>query len=196
MVLEGGIAMKDCGQKYYLDFLNGDSFGFESIVKAYRKNLILFIKQYVHDFSIAEDISQDVFVKLYVKKPQYSPKSTFKTWLYTIAKHEAINYQKKQNKQADVETSMLSSEDDDYLKNILADEKKKALYSALNELNSEYRHVLFLRFFDDLSVNEIALLMKKRPRQISDMLYNAKQSLESVILKGGIKYEILRSGTK
>jgi hypothetical protein len=56
--------------------------------------------------------------------------------------------------------------------------------------------VLFLRFFDDLSVNEIALLMKKRPRQISDMLYNAKQSLESVILKGGIKYEILRSGTK
>ena len=188
--------MEDFGFKYYQNFLNGDSLGFESLVKEYRNNLILFIRQYVRDFSIAEDISQDVFVKLYVKKPHYSPKASFKTWLYTIAKREAMNYLKRQENQVDVDLAILSANEDDYLDNILAEEKQRALYSALGELNSDYRQVLMLCYFDDLPVNEIAKLTKKKPRQISDMLYNAKKSLQSVIAKGGIKYEILRLDAK
>ena len=84
--------MVDYGYKYYQDFLNGDSLGFESLVKEYRNSLVLFIQQYVGDFHVAEDISQDVFVKLYVKKPHYSPKASFKTWLYTIAKRRGLNH--------------------------------------------------------------------------------------------------------
>lgn len=188
--------MEDYGHKYYTAFLSGDSLGFESLVKAYRNNLILFIRQYVYDFSIAEDISQDVFVKLYVKNPHYSPKASFKTWLYTIAKREAMNYLKRQKNQADVDHAILSAVEDDYLESILAEEKQKALYSALGELNSDYRQVLLLYYFDELSVNEIAQLTKRKSRQISDMLYNAKKSLQSIITKGGIKYEILRPDTK
>lgn len=187
--------MEDYGHEYYLAFLSGDSLGFESLVKAYRNNLILFIRQYVCDFSIAEDISQDVFVKLYVTKPHYSPKASFKTWLYTIAKREAMNYLKRQKNQADVDHAILSSDEDDYLDSILAEEKQKALYSALGELNSDYRQVLLLCYFDNLSVKDIARLTSKKPRQISDMLYNAKKSLQSIIIKGGIKYEILRPDT-
>lgn len=187
--------MEDCGQKYYNDFLNGDSLGFESIVRKYRDNLILFIQQYVCDFSIAEDISQDVFVKLYVKKPHFSPKASFKTWLYTIAKREAINYLRKRKVQDDVELSILRNDENDYLESILADEKTKTLYNALDQLHSEYRLVLYLYYFEDLSVNDIAILMKRRTKQISDMLYNAKKSLQSIILKGGSKYEILRPDT-
>ncbi len=63
--------MEDYGQ-CYIDFLNGDLKGFELTVKQYRKNLILFIQQYVRDFSVAEDISQDVFVKLYVKNSLFT----------------------------------------------------------------------------------------------------------------------------
>ena len=188
--------MEDCGHKYYMDFLNGNLLGFESIVKTYRDNLILFIEQYVHDFSIAEDISQDVFVKLYVKKPHYYPKASFKTWLYTIAKREAINFLKKQKKIAELEQQLLKDDENDYLENILSDEKKIALHRAISELNVEYRRVLLLCFFHDLSANEIAILINKRPRQVSDMLYNAKKSLRSIILNGGSEYEILQSGVK
>jgi RNA polymerase sigma-70 factor (ECF subfamily) len=70
---------------------------------------VLFIQQYVGDFHVAEDISQDVFVKLYVKKPHYSPKASFKTWLYTIAKRESMNYLKRQKNQADVDLAVLSA---------------------------------------------------------------------------------------
>ncbi len=188
--------MVDYGYKYYQDFLNGDSLGFESLVKEYRNSLVLFIQQYVGDFHVAEDISQDVFVKLYVKKPHYSPKASFKTWLYTIAKRESMNYLKRQKNQADVDLSVLSANEDDYLDCILAEEKQRALYSALGELNSDYRQVLLLCYFDNLSVKDIARLTAKKPRQVSDILYNAKKSLQAIIIKGGIKYEILRPDTK
>lgn len=79
---------------------------------------------------------------------------------------------------------------------ILAEEKQRALYSALGELNSDYRQVLLLCYFDNLSVKDIARLTAKKSRQVSDILYNAKKSLQAIITKGGIKYEILRPDTK
>jgi 3-deoxy-D-manno-octulosonic acid (KDO) 8-phosphate synthase len=51
-------------------------------------------------------------------------------------------------------------------------------------------------YFDNLSVKDIARLTAKKSRQVSDILYNAKKSLQAIITKGGIKYEILRPDTK
>ncbi len=188
--------MEDYGHKYYSDFLSGDPLGFEQIVKLYRENLILFIQQYVHDYQSAEDVSQDVFVKLYLKKPHYLPKASFKTWLYTIAKREALNHLKKQKREADVDVSAFENDEEGYLEQILSDERKITLHCALDELIPEYRRALYLCYFEDMAVNEIAILLNKRPTQISDMLYNAKKALRSVIIKGGSKYEILRTSTK
>ena len=185
-----------CGYQLYEDFLSGDLRGFERIVKGYREMLILFIRQYVGDYQAAEDISQDVFVKLYMKKPRYSPKASFKTWLYTIAKREAINYLKKQSRQTDEDAPVAGEDGRDYLETILADERKIVLHHALECLTPEYRRVLYLYYFEDFSVNEIGVLLKKKPRQISDLLYKAKKALKSVILKGGEKYEILRGSVE
>ena len=188
--------MEDYGYKYYSDFLSGDPCGFEQIVKLYRENLILFIQQYVRDYQSAEDVSQDVFVKLYLKKPHYSPKASFKTWLYTIAKREALNHLKKQKREADVDEAAFGNYEEEYLEPILSDERKITLHRALDELTPEYRRALYLCYFEDMAVNEIAKLLNKRPAQISDMLYNAKKALKAVIMKGGSKYEILRTGTE
>lgn len=184
--------MEDIGYRNYMLFLSGDPLGFESIVKLYRENLILFIQQYVSDYQIAEDISQDVFVKIYLKKPHYSPKALFKTWLYTIAKREAINYINKNKHRADAQEETVEGVEEDYLEAIIADERKIALHHALDELYIEYRRALYLLYFEDLSVKDIALLLNKKPRQISDMIYNAKKTLTAIILNGGKKYEILR----
>ncbi len=84
---------------------------------------------------------------------------------------------------------------ENYLEIIFADEKKKALHRAISELKSEYRHALYLCYFENMAVSDMALLLKKKPSQISDLLYHAKKSLHAIILKGGAQYEILRTGT-
>lgn len=173
--------MEDYGHSNYKLFLSGDPKGFESIVKHYRNNMILFIQQYVRDFGAAEDLSQEVFVKIYLKKPHFSGRSSFKTWLYAIAKREAINYAKKQKAHANIEGDHALADENDYLAVIFENEEKRALYDALGQLNGDYRRVLYLKYFEELSVKDIAKLLKKTPKQVTDMLYNAKKTLSAVL---------------
>ncbi|MCR5485088.1 MAG: RNA polymerase subunit sigma-24, partial [Clostridiales bacterium] len=82
----------DNGASSYRRFLEGDNDAFTEIVKLYRENLIFFINRYVHDLDSAEDISEDVFVELLVHKHRYNFKTSFKTYLFSIARHKAIDH--------------------------------------------------------------------------------------------------------
>lgn len=186
--------MTDEGYEWYKGFLEGDESCFNRIVIRYRNGLTDFINQFVGDYHSSEEISEDVFVLLYVKKPRYSPSAGFKTWLYSIAKNLAINFVKKRNRH---KTEPLSADygpsvsSDRILQEMYQDERKIALHKALDELLDDYRLILHLHYFDGLSVDQTAALLKKRPRAVSDALYNAKKALRAVIMKGQ-KYEILR----
>jgi RNA polymerase sigma factor (sigma-70 family) len=177
--------MDDIGASSYYRFIGGDNRGFEDIVRTYRDGLILFILQYVEDIGAAEDISQDVFFKLFVKRPHYSKKALFKTWLYTIGKHEAFNYLKK-HRSILPEAATLAKDADytEFLNEIFVDERKIKLHQALGELKNDYRTVLYLVYFEDLTPREISDLLGKTPKQISDLLYHAKSSLHAVIMSG------------
>lgn len=190
--------MIDEGYEWYKGFLAGDESCFNRIVIRYRNGMTDFVNQFVGDYHYSEEISEDVFVLLYVKKPRYSLSAGFKTWLYSIAKNQAINFVKKRNKHQTVQLSANYSSpesSDRILNEMYLDERKIALHKALDKLSDEYKLILHLHFFDELSVNQIASLLKKRPRSVSDALYNAKKALRAVIMKGQ-KYEILRRDTR
>ena len=172
--------MEDYGHSNYKLFLSGDPKGFENVVKHYRNNMILFVEQYVRDFAAAEDVTQEVFVKIYIKKPHFAARSSFKTWLYAIARREALDYLKKQRTHAALDEA-IAADDSEYVDTIVENEEKRALYRALDSLNEDYRRVLYLKYFEDLSVKEISALLKKSPKQVTDMLYNAKKALSAVL---------------
>ena len=79
------------GEVNYCRFLNGDDQGIVEIIKEYKDGLILFINSYVHNIHIAEELTEDVFFSLVVKKPKFTPKHSFKTWLFTIGRNRALN---------------------------------------------------------------------------------------------------------
>ena len=76
-------------------------------------------------------------------------------------------------------------------KEYLREEQKISLHRAMESLNSDYRQVLYLIFFEDLSNSEAARVMKKSCRQIENLLYRAKQALRSKLEKEGFEYERL-----
>ncbi|MBP9989027.1 MAG: sigma-70 family RNA polymerase sigma factor, partial [Ruminococcus sp.] len=88
----------DNGASSYRRFLEGDSNGFVEIVRDYKDGLILYINSFVNNYYVAEELTEDVFVKLGIKKPRFSEKASFKTWLYTIGRNLAIDYLRKQSK--------------------------------------------------------------------------------------------------
>ena len=85
----------DNGASSYRRFLEGDESGLENIVKMYGDNLMLFINSFVNNLTLAEDIMEDVFMELIVKKHKFKEESTFKTYLFKIGRNKAFNVLKK-----------------------------------------------------------------------------------------------------
>ena len=88
----------DIGETGYRRFLEGDDEGLTIIIKEYKDSLILYINNYVNNIYVAEDLMQETFFKIAVKKPKFNGKSTFKTWLYAIGRNLAIDYLRKNSK--------------------------------------------------------------------------------------------------
>ena len=86
------------GASSYRRFLEGDDNGIVEIVNDYKDGLILYLNKYVSNIHIAEDLAEDTFFKLMVKKPRYTPKYTFRAWLYAIGRNSAIDYIRKHSK--------------------------------------------------------------------------------------------------
>ena len=81
----------DNGASSYRRFLDGDKNALIDIISDYREGLVLFLSNYMPDFSLAEEIAEETFVKLYVDRPRFSGKCSFKTWLYAIGKNAALD---------------------------------------------------------------------------------------------------------
>lgn len=175
----------------YSRYLDGDDSGLGEIIERYHNGLSLFINSIVGDICAAEEIMQNTFVKLAVNKPRFNEKSSFKTWLYTIARNNAYDYLKHRSRYADtpVDECFSLSDETDIENQYLKDETKIELCSVMKKLNTDYCQVLYLMYFEELDTSEAAIIMKKSKRQIGDLVYRAKKSLKSELEKAGFEYE-------
>lgn len=135
---------------------------------------------------------EETFVKLVVKKPKFSARYSFKTWLYTIGRNTAIDYLRRHSKSANMsaeEIQNILSEEESLEQSYLREEEKIVVHRAMNKLNSEYRQVLYLVFFEDFNTEQTAAVMKKSKRQIGNLIYRAKRALKSQLDREGFVYE-------
>ena len=184
----------DNGACSYRRFLDGDDTGFAEIVKDYSDGLMLFLNGFVNNISVAEELADETFFRLITKKPHFTPKHTFKTWLYTIGRNVALNYIRKSSKLSSVPFDDLENVINDELdleRAYIAKEAKLQLLSALKKLNPDYRNCLWLVYFEDLSNSEAAFVMKKSQRQFKLLHFRAKSALKSTLEKDGFVYEEL-----
>ncbi|MDE5768920.1 MAG: sigma-70 family RNA polymerase sigma factor [Oscillospiraceae bacterium] len=176
----------------YRRFLDGDDNGLREIIDIYYNGLTLYINGIVNNSSDTEDIVQETFVTLAVKKPKFNGKCEFKTWLYTIARNSAYNFLKRhKSKFSDqsIEECILLSDGTDIENQYLQIERNIVLHKVMKELKPEYFQVLYLMYFENFDTVNISKIMKKSKRQIGDLLYRAKKSLKSKLEKAGFQYE-------
>jgi len=167
------------GASSYLRFLEGDKTGFAEIIKEYTNGLILFIDTIVDDIHISEDIVNEVFLRLYTDKPKYKKEYSFKTWLYAIGRNKALDYLRKRKRQdcVPIETSFYISDKTDIESDYINDEQNRFIHQCIKVLKKEYKDVLFLVYFEELSNDETAKVIGKSSRQVSQLLYCAKKAL-------------------
>ena len=181
----------DNGASSYRRFLEGDDNGIVEIIRDYKDGLILFLNRYVSNIHIAEELAEDTFFKIVTRKPRFIAGCSFKTWLYTIGRNMATNYTKQAKKISDTPIEDMDGYSDEcnLEETYLREEQKIVVHRALSKINTDYSKVLYLKFFEDLDNEQIAMVLKKSRRQIENMIYQAKQSLKSELNKEGFRYE-------
>lgn len=181
------------GASSYLRFLSGDESALVDIIRYYRPGLQNYINSIVKNFSVAEDLTEDTFVKLLIKKPKDRSGASFKTWLYTIGRNAAIDWLRKNPGSRNIsidEIAEISSEEILFEEAYYVDEIKKTVHKALDRINPDYKQVLWLFYFEEFSVPEIAKIMKKSKNNTSVLLHRARAALKKQLEKENFDYEI------
>lgn len=182
----------DNGASSYRRFLDGDDNGIAEIVRDYKDGLILYINGIVSDISLSEDLMEDTFFKLLVKKPRFSGKSSFKTWLYAIGRNVAMDYLRHNAKISNIawdECQEFLGDEEALEKSYIREEQKITVHRVLRKLKPEYRQILYLIYFEDFNNAQAATIMKKSKHQIETLAYRARKSLRAELEKEGFVYE-------
>lgn len=178
----------DNGASSYRRFLEGDESGLNEIVNIYGDNLMLFINGFVNNLSLAEEIMEDVFMELVVKRHKFKEESTFKTYLFKIGRNKAINVVKKNKRYTYIEDKEIE-DSKRFEDNIIKNEEQKHIHEALKKLPKDYKTVLYLIYFEDMSYSEIEKVMRKNNKQIKNLAYRARIALKEILGKEGFSYE-------
>ncbi len=178
----------DNGADCYRRFLDGDESGFDEILELYHDNLIYFINRYVKNFAAAEDLAADTFMELLIHKKRYSFKSSFKTYLFSIAQHKAVDYIRREKRFSPVPADELPEDHtdiDEVEKTVISDETKRKIKEISQTLTEDYATYIHLSVFEELDNDDIAKIMKKSKKQIANLSYRAKNAMREALRKEG-----------
>lgn len=176
----------DNGACSYRRYLDGDDSAFDEIVTELFEKLVFFVDGYVHDLSMAEDIAVDAFTQLILHKHRYNFSVTLKTYLFMIGRSRALNVLKHRRRFSVVSLDAEIPADRQSLEeHFLADEEKRRLHAAIADLPGDMRAAIHLVYFEELSYEEAAKVLKKNRKQIDNLLYRAKRELRTILTKDG-----------
>jgi len=164
--------MKDCIDEQLISkYLKGDEESLEILIKRYLKPIYSFVYHFVRDNQEAQDITQEVFVKVWRNLKKFKPEYRFKTWVFTIAKNTCLDWQKKKRT---IPFSILDNNKEEFsfsetiedlrpLPNELLEKQDltTSLDRVLGTLPAKYRMVLFLRYNDHFTFREIAEILEE-----------------------------------
>ncbi len=182
----------DNGASSYRRFLDGDQSGFDELIINYRDSLIYFINGFLNNLDESEDVAEEAFMELIVHPHRYSFRSSFKTYLFTVARNKAVDRVRKEKKLSPAQIEDMELEDNSRLEQtILSGENAQTLRKAMEKINPEYAAVLRLLYFEDMTNEQVGKILKKNKRQIANLTYRAKNSLRRAMEEEGFSYEEL-----
>ena len=170
-------------EELYMRFAQGHNDALDELLVRYKTDLTLFLYALVGDMDDAEDLMMDSFALILSKRNGFLGKSSFKSWLYGIGRNLARNHLRKCSAvPAGDELEFLAGiGDPEAAQPLLEKERNQKLYAAMHELPADYMTVLYLLFFEDMSIREISSVMKKSDKQVYNLIARAKTGLRTIL---------------
>ena len=177
---------EDIDKKLYDDYLNGDKKAFEILYNKYKGKIVYFIYNIVKDYQKAEDLTQETFI--YIMQNQIKRNSSFKYYVYLVAKSKAFNYRNVEIRRNKIIDKYLSSDDknvNDVLCSITEEETKKEVLEAIESLDGKYKNAVYLVNIEGLSYKETAEILGKTLQNTKSLVHRGKKQLKNILRNKG-----------
>ena len=177
----------DLDKKLYNDYLNGEKEAFEILYNKYKKKIEYFIYNIVKDYQTAEDIAQETFI--YVIQHQMRENSSFKYYIYLVARSKAINYINTEKRRKDITETFLKEDDEQIEKDVLDvitnEETKRELLESIELLDERYKNAIYLVNIEGLSYEETSKILGETLQNTKNLIHRGKKQLRKILLKKG-----------
>ena len=179
-----------------LEVREGSATAFEELVRRYQARLVRVLEHLVHGREQADDLAQEVFLRVYRSRKQYAPGSKFATWLFTIANNVASNALRDRWRRREVtlspgESGSMGAGPLDRLaqagsgaipaRQIDKAEMREIVGLALESLSERQRLAVLLNKFEGMSYADIAETMQMSPQGIKSLLSRARENLRQIL---------------
>jgi RNA polymerase sigma-70 factor (ECF subfamily) len=172
-------------------FKNGDVKGYNEIVRKYQQQVYWVIRKMVCDHDEADDITQEVFIKVYSALRDFREEANLFTWLYRIATNHAINHIRKvkvrNTVSVEVVVEPIVSKEKRSDEVIDEEHRTKILEEAIEQLPPQQRAVFNMRYYDELPYDEIAEILGKSVGGIKANYFHAVKKIGEYV-KEKIEY--------
>jgi len=188
-------ALRDPDVRLMLQVRDDDATAFEELVLRYQSRLVTVLEHLVGNRDWAEDLAQEVFLRVYRARKRYTPRAKFSTWLFTIANNVASNALRARSRRREVnlaegsgpgarplEAMVMASSGQIPARQLDKAEVRDVVRMAVSTLNDRQRLAVLLSKFEGMSYADIAEAMDLTPQAIKSLLSRARGNLREVLL--------------
>jgi RNA polymerase sigma-70 factor, ECF subfamily len=168
----------------------GDESAFDYLVQKYRRPMLSFMYRMAHNTAVAEDLAQEVFLRVYRSRENYEASAKFTTWLYRIASNLAVNHARDTRHERPENTVSLDEPDqesgltmdvpDNSLtaeENIVRRERLAAIRQRVQALPERQRIAVIMHKYQQMDYRQIAEVLKLSESAIKSLLFRAYETL-------------------
>ncbi|WP_457654080.1 RNA polymerase sigma factor [Rhodocaloribacter sp.] len=160
-------------------FQAGDEFAFVSLYNRYKGPVYAFCVKMLLDKPVAQDVMQETFLRLYENRDRLMKTSSFKAWLFTIARNQCLNHLRRTTRHVplDEATTPPVSSAEAPIARMEKSEQVEMVTRFLARLKPDYREVIILREYQNLSYEEIAAVTRSTLSAVKSRLFKARRKL-------------------
>ena len=188
-----------------MQFVKGRKDAFGVLLRRYERELYGYLRRYLGDATLAEDVFQNTFLQLYVKSSQYEPGRPVRPWLYTIATNQAIDALRRNGRHqavsldqgreelpdGDIHSLMetLESREVGPVETIQLEDARERIRASVERLPDFLRQVLVLAYYQGLKYREIADILGIPVGTVKSRLHAALNKLHEIWAASPSLYE-------
>lgn len=184
--------LQDPDVQLMLRVRDGDDSAFEELVNSYQDRLIGIFYHMMRDRSVAEDLAQEVFLRVYRARERYEPRARFSTWLFRIVNNIASNSRRSKGRRKEVSMTVsdsggvpiraeeqLAVEKSGLMpaRQLHKSEMREIVRDALETLNDRQKLAVLLNKFEGMSYADIGEAMELKPAAVKSLLSRARENL-------------------